>query len=284
MAAIEVNIDYPEYEDIEKVTVEQIKNFIIEIKAQLQNILLSCENSKLIKEGINTVILGRPNVGKSSILNALLEEEKAIVTDIAGTTRDIVEGSINVDGFILNIMDTAGIRETENQVEAIGVKKSLSLIDEADLILFILNNNEPITEEDLNILDKIKDKNYLLIINKIDLESKININLLKGPIVYLSALTNQGIESLKNKIKEILNLDNIETKDLTYLTNAVSISLIKQSLETITSLENSLNVYMPIDLMEIDIRSIYDNLSKILGETYDDDVINQLFSQFCLGK
>ncbi len=284
MASIEVNIDYPEYEDIEKVTFDQISSFIIDIKIKLEKLLLACQNSRLIKEGIETIIIGRPNVGKSSILNTLIDEEKAIVTDIAGTTRDIVEGQINIDGFILNIMDTAGIRATSNQVEAIGVKKSLSLMESADLILFILNNNEELTEEDLTILDKIKNKNYIIVINKIDLNKKINTELLKGPIVYLSAIENIGFEDLKKEIKSILNLDKIDLQDLTYLTNAESISLIRNSLKTLTSIEEAIKNNVSLDLIEMDIRSIYDDLSKILGETYDEDIIDALFKNFCLGK
>ena len=176
LANIEVNIDYPEYEDIEEMTNSMILSNIDSIEKEIKNILKHSEDSKLIKDGIKTIIIGSPNVGKSSILNRLLNEEKAIVTDIAGTTRDIVEGNVIIDGIVLNMIDTAGIRETDDVVESIGVKKSLDLINEADLILYVLNNNKELTNEEKEILNKIKDKNNIVIVNKIDLENKLNLN------------------------------------------------------------------------------------------------------------
>ena len=199
IASIEVNIDYPEY-DNEDVTEKDVENELGNIKKKLNEIINNSENGKIIKEGIKTSIIGKPNVGKSSILNALLDEEKAIVTDIEGTTRDVVEGTLSIDGIIFNILDTAGIRDTSDTVEKIGVEKSLKLIDESDLILFVLNNNEELTTEEEEILDKLIDKNYIIIVNKIDLDKKININ--DNNIVYLSALNKIGIEDLKKKIKE----------------------------------------------------------------------------------
>ena len=205
LANIEVNIDYPEYEDIEVMTIEMVKDRISNIREKIKEILNKSENGKIIKEGIKTIIIGRPNVGKSSILNRLLDEEKAIVTDVAGTTRDIVEGQISIDGIILNIIDTAGIRETQDIVESIGVKKSLSLIDEADLILYVLNNNDELSSEDLEILDKIKNKNSIVIINKTDLDSKVNVDKINHQnIVMMSALNNDGIDLLKQKLRNYL--------------------------------------------------------------------------------
>ncbi len=285
LANIEVNIDYPEYEDIEVVTLDMIKNNISNIRSKILHILNESENGKIIKEGIKTIIIGRPNVGKSSILNKLLDEEKAIVTDIAGTTRDIVEGQISVDGIVLNIIDTAGIRKTDDIVESIGVKKSISLIDEADLILFVLNNNERMTNEDKEILSKIKNKNSIIIINKIDLESKIDIDEIDFEnIVKVSAINNEGIFELKNYIKKIFELDKIERSDYTYLSSARSISLLKKALEALNEVEKGVNSNQPIDMIEIDLKEVWNLLGDIIGVNYSEELIDQLFSQFCLGK
>lgn len=280
---IEVNIDYPEYEDIEVMTIEMVKDKVNYLRNKINNIINKSEDGKLIKEGIKTIIIGRPNVGKSSILNRLIEEEKAIVTDVAGTTRDIVEGKIVLDGFILNLIDTAGIRNTDDLVESIGVKKSLSLIEEADLVLFVLNNNEELSNEDKEILDKIKNKNSIIIVNKIDLEKKLNLDNNLN-IVNLSALNNIGIEELKDKIRELFKLDLIEQDDLTYLSSARSISLMKKALIAIDSVEEGINNNMPIDMIEIDLKTVWNLLGEIIGATYEEELIDQLFSQFCLGK
>lgn len=230
-------------------------------------------------------LIGRPNVGKSSLLNCLLEDEKAIVTDIAGTTRDCVEGTISIDGIIVNLIDTAGIRETSDVVESIGVNKSIDLMNNSDLVLLLLNNNEELNNEDLELLDKIKDKNYLIVINKNDLENKLDISKLdKDKIINISALNNNGIDELKNKIKQIFNLDKIETSDLTYLTNARSISLLKQSLNAITDIKMGIGNNLPIDMLEIDLKNVWNLLGSIIVVTYEEELIDQLFSQFCLGK
>lgn len=285
LANIEVNIDYPEYEDIEEFTVDMLNRNISDIENTIKDILKRSENDKIVKEGINVAIIGRPNVGKSSLLNCLLEQNKAIVTDIAGTTRDCVEGTINLDGIILNITDTAGIRQTEDIVEKIGVNKSIDLISKSDLVILLLNNNEKIDSEDLELLNKIKNQNYLIVINKTDLESKIELtNLDNSKVVFISALNNIGIEDLKNKIKEIFNLGKIETLDLTYLTNARSISLLRQSLNLIKDIRKGINNELPIDMLEIDLKNVWNLLGNIIGETYEDELIDQLFSQFCLGK
>ena len=204
---IEVNIDYPEYDDVKVLSNELIKPVIIDVLDDLKILLNNSRDSNIIKEGIDTVIIGMPNVGKSSLLNKLLNEEKAIVTDVPGTTRDIVEGIIDINGIRLNLIDTAGIRDTDDIVESIGVKKSLELIDKASLILFVLNNNTCITKQELNILDKIKNKNYIIIVNKIDLEKKLEIN--EKNIIYMSTIENIGIEELKTKIFELYKLDKI---------------------------------------------------------------------------
>ena len=285
LANIEVNIDYPEYEDIEEMTTEMLDKRIVDIENNIKTILNKSENGKIVKEGINVALIGRPNVGKSSLLNCLLEDEKAIVTDIAGTTRDCVEGTISVDGIIVNLIDTAGIRETSDVVESIGVNKSIDLMNNSDLVLLLLNNNEELNNEDLELLDKIKNKNYIIVINKNDLENKLDISKLdKDKIINISALNNNGIDELKNKIKQIFNLDKIETSDLTYLTNARSISLLKQSLNAITDIKVGLNNNLPIDMLEIDLKNVWNLLGSIIGVTYEEELIDQLFSQFCLGK
>lgn len=284
-ANIEVNIDYPEYEDIEIVTKEKIEEMSKYINKELTKLLNESENGKIIKDGINTLILGRPNVGKSSILNKIIEEDKAIVTSVAGTTRDIVEGQIRVNGILLNIIDTAGVRETEDIVEKIGVEKSLSLINDADLIILVFNNNEKFTDEDKKLLEYTKEKKRIIVINKIDLENNLDISNLKNErIVKVSALKDSGIENLKNEINDMFNLEEINLGDFTYLSNSRQISLVKKAVEISKNLEDALNNDVPIDLLEIDIKEICEILGEIIGESYDDKLIDTLFSNFCLGK
>lgn len=283
IANINVNMDYPEYDDVEEITIPLMQEKIGNIKSKIEKILEESKNGKIIKDGIKTLIIGRPNVGKSSLLNVLLDENKAIVTDIEGTTRDIVEGTININGIILNIIDTAGIRKTDNIVEKIGVDKSLSLIDEADLVLYVLNYNEELNDDNYQILDQIKNKNNIIIINKIDLEKKIN-DIEDHNIIYMSIKNNQGIDELKNKIKEIFNLEQIEKSDMTYLTSARSISILKIVKEKIETLEESIFNKIPIDLLELDIKEIWNLLGQIIGINYDEELIDEMFSRFCLGK
>ena len=280
---IEVNIDFPEYDDIEVLSNEIIKPKLIEIKNELNRLLENSKDSKIIKNGIDTVIIGKPNVGKSSILNKLIEEEKAIVTDIPGTTRDIVEGVVDINGIRLNLIDTAGIRKTDDLVESIGVKKSIELIDKASLIIMVLNNNTEITKDELEILDKIKNKNYIIIINKIDLEKKINEKELKN-IIYMSTLKNIGLDKLKEKIIRMYELDKINTKDFSYLSSTRSISLIEKAIKSINESINLIDELMPIDIVEIEINKASEFLGDILGINYKEDLFDQLFSNFCLGK
>ena len=285
LANIEVNIDYPEYEDIEQMTIEMLKDNVKTIREKITDILKKSQDGKIIKEGIKTIIIGKPNVGKSSLLNLLLDEDKAIVTDIAGTTRDIVEGTITIDGIVLNIIDTAGIRKTEDIVESIGVKKSLDLIDEADLILYLLNNNESLTHEDIEIIDKIKNKNSIILVNKTDLDTKIDLkDVDNANIIKISVLNNTGIEDLKNKIKEMFNIEKLDKKDYNYICNARSIALLQKSLKSLDSVEEGINNSVPIDMIEIDLKDVWSTLGEIIGENYSDELIDQLFSQFCLGK
>ena len=285
LAQIEVKIDYPEYEDIEEVTYNDLNNNINDVEQEIKRIIKESENGKIIKEGIKTAIVGRPNVGKSSLLNNLLQEEKAIVTDIAGTTRDTVEGTITLEGIKLDLIDTAGIRKTTDTVESIGVEKSKETIKKADLILLLLNNNEDLTQYDKELLEQIKEKQHIVIINKIDLEQKLDYKELNTQnIIKISALNNTGIEDLKNKIIEMYDLEKIQSKDATYLTNARGLSLLKQAQEQIQEVKQGIETKQPIDMIEIDLKTIWELLGEITGETYQEELINQLFSQFCLGK
>ena len=284
---INVNIDYPEYDDVEEMTNEVLVPKITSLKQRIEKILKESENGRIIRDGIKTSIIGRPNVGKSSLLNALLEEEKAIVTDIAGTTRDIVEGQININGIILNMIDTAGIRNTDDKIEAIGVEKSKKMMKESDLVLFVLNNNEELTEDIEELLKEVKNKNYIVLINKIDLESKLDLSkldILEDKIVKMSIKNNQGIEELKDKIIELFNISQIQTADLTYLNNARSISILKSCLESIIEVEKGVKNNQPIDMIELDIKDIWEKLGTINGTTYEEELLDEMFSRFCLGK
>ena len=283
LSSIEVNIDYPEYYDIEVVTIDKIKKEVKNMKKELEELINESSNTMNIKNGIKTVIIGKPNVGKSSILNKLLQEEKAIVTDIAGTTRDIVEGQIYLDGILLNIIDTAGIRNTEDVVEKIGVNKSLSMIEEADLVIVVLNSNEELTEEDIEILEKTKNKQRIIVLNKNDLENKIKLPTLDN-VITTTTTNENGIIPLKNKIKELFNLEKIKTKDYTYLTNSRQISLAKQAYKSLIDAENGVEIGSPIDMIEIDLKECFDLLGEIIGITYSDEIIDNLFRNFCVGK
>ena len=284
LSSIEVNIDYPEYYDIEVMTIEKVKEKVSEMKIELEKLVAESENTITIKNGIKTVIIGKPNVGKSSILNKLLEKEKAIVTDIAGTTRDIVEGEIYLDGILLNIIDTAGIRSTEDVVEKIGVEKSLSMIDEADLVIVVLNSNEHLSEEDNEILEKTKDKTRIIVLNKNDLTRNIELPADLTDVVETNTNDYAGINSLKIKIKELFNLEQIATKDYTYLTNSRQISLAKQAYRSLLSAEQAIENDEPVDIIEIDLKECFDILGEIIGATYSEEIIDNLFENFCVGK
>ena len=280
---IEVNIDYPEYEDIEVLTNEKLLPSINSFKEKLENIIKKSEDSRVIKEGIKVGIIGRPNVGKSSLLNSLLEEEKAIVTDIPGTTRDIVEGTIVLGGIILNIIDTAGIRDTRDVVEKLGVEKSMHIIDSSDLVIFILNNNEEITEEEKELLQKLEDKKRIIVINKIDLEPKLDKSNLNN-YIEISVKDNIGIDKIKDEIKRLFNIGIIEANDMTYLSNARSISLLHKALKNIEEAIIEINNNSPIDIVEFNLKDAWNNLGEIIGETYTEELLDELFSRFCLGK
>lgn len=278
---IEVNIDYPEYDDIEVLTNEKITPEIKKLLSKITNILNKSTDGKIIKDGINIGIIGRPNVGKSSLLNALLEEQKAIVTDIEGTTRDIVEGRFILNGIVCNIIDTAGIRKTDNLVEQIGVAKSYEIIDSSDLVIYLLNNNEPLTKEDQDLLDKIKSKKHIIVINKIDLSTNLVIN--DSSVIKMSLKNNIGLDELKQSIIKLFNLEEITTNDPTYLTSARSIALLKQAKSTIEESLNKISTY-PIDIVELDLKEAWSLLGEIIGKTYKEELIDEMFSRFCLGK
>ena len=278
---IEVNIDYPEYEDIEVVTISKIKEKVREIKEKLLKTLKLSEDGKTLKDGIKTVILGKPNVGKSSLLNALLEEEKAIVTDVKGTTRDIVEGSILVGGVKLNLIDTAGVRKSDDIVEKIGIEKSLNLIDEAELVLLILDASCPLSEEDKYLLEKTKDKKRIIIMNKIDL--KLN-NSYYDNVIKISAKNNDGIDDIKDAIKELFNVGTFMSKNLTFFTNVRQISLLKSAIKSLEDVEQGIKEEREIDMIEIDLKLVWEKLGDIIGANYTEELIDNLFSRFCLGK
>ena len=285
LSQIEVNIDYPEYNDIEVVTIDNIKEKVKIMKEKLREIIKESKNSKIIKDGIDTLIIGRPNVGKSSILNKLLDEDKAIVTDIAGTTRDIVEGKILLNNIPLNIIDTAGIRKTSDKIEQIGVEKSLALIDKADLVIVVLNSNEELTSEDKKLLEKVKDKATIVVLNKNDLEQNLNRDELKEyNIVSTNTNDYEGIKPLKDKIIELFNLEEIEAKDYNYLTNARQIAKAHEAYQKLIEVEEAVENELPIDMVEIDLKDCFDILGEIIGKTYSDEIIDNLFENFCVGK
>ena len=285
LANIEVNIDYPEYEDAEDITVNSIKEKANEMRESLNNIVKESMNKKIIKEGIDVAIIGKPNVGKSSILNMLIGEDKAIVTDIAGTTRDIVEGSISLNGIMLNFIDTAGIRETEDVVEKFGVQKSLDKMNEANLVLLVLNNNEELTSEEEKIISELKDKKYIIVVNKQDLEKKLDLSKYNlDNIIYTDTVSDSGINPLKDKIIELFNIDELDNTNDAFFTNERQITLAKEALSILDDVNKGIENDVPVDLIEIDIKRIWTKLGEILGENYDEELIDQLFSNFCLGK
>mgnify|MGYP004512405005 FL=1 len=280
---IEVNIDYPEYEDVEEMTNDKILPSIQLFKERLFNIIKKSEDSKVIKEGIKVGIIGKPNVGKSSLLNSLIEEEKAIVTSIPGTTRDIVEGTIVLGGITLNIIDTAGIRESSDVVEMLGVEKSRKIITSSDLIIFILNNNEEISDEEKELLKEIKDKKKIIVVNKIDLENKLDKSMLED-YIEISAKENIGVDKIKDRIKKLFNIGELQTSDLTYLSNARTISLLKKSMHQIEDTLEEIQNNSPIDIVELGLKDSWNTLGEVIGETYKDELLDELFSRFCLGK
>ena len=284
IANIEVNIDYPEYEDAVVVTCDLVKEKMKYIKDKINEMVDSSKNGLIIKNGLNVAIVGKPNVGKSSILNALLGEEKAIVTDIKGTTRDVVEGSILINGIDVNLYDTAGIRETTEVVESIGIERSIKKIEEADLVLFIIDSSSDFEDEDKKVLESLKDKKVLVVYNKIDIGNKKQKELDKYESIEISSNDKDKVNLLKNKISEIFNLDDITNSDYTYISNVRQISLLKKCLEIVENINEEVENDTPVDLMEINIRLLWETLGEITGNVYKDELLDEIFSKFCLGK
>ncbi len=285
IANIEVNIDYPEYEDAVLVTNDLIIKTINEVKDEINKLLRNSKKGLLIKNGLKIVIVGKPNVGKSSILNALLDENKAIVTDIKGTTRDIVTGELVIDGVKIDILDTAGIRETKDIVESIGVKRSVDAIDEADLVLFVVDSADGFTHEDNEVLNKIKDKEVLVIYNKNDkVKDYKNDNLSDYESINISTFDSDMISKLKDKIAEMFDLESIAESNYMYISNARQIALLNNCISIINDIENSVKNGELVDMVEIDVKKLWETLSEITGEVSSDDLLDEIFSKFCLGK
>ncbi len=284
LSNIEVNIDYPEYVDELQITKENLTPILTEVKTELEQIIKESKNGELIKKGINVAIIGKPNVGKSSLLNALLEEDKAIVTNISGTTRDSIEGSLIHKGILLNLIDTAGIRDTSDIVEKIGVEKSKQIMKDADITILVLTNNEKITSEEEELLKQLETKNNLIFINKIDLETKLEPIKSKLPIILGSTIKKEGIEELKDQIINNFGLENLESKKLNYLSNTRQITLAKEALKNINNVIKDNEDNVPIDMLTIELKSAWEKLGKIIGEYYEDELIDNIFKRFCLGK
>ena len=285
IANIEVNIDYPEYEDAIVYTNELLKTNIIEIKNELKKIVDESEKGSIIKNGINVGIVGKPNVGKSSLLNRLINEDKAIVTDVEGTTRDIVEGKIVINGIEINLIDTAGIRQTSNVVEKIGVEKSKSILETSDLLLAIFDGSKPLTKDDLDILKEIENKKSIIIINKEDLPMKIEKEKFsRYKTLQISIKENKGINAIIDEIKSLFILNELETQDFTYLSNARQINLIKNCLSLSEEINKQNEKNTPVDLIQIDIQRLWEKLGELTGESYKDELLDEIFSKFCLGK
>ena len=283
IAIINVNIDYPEYDDVEQLTSEVIQPRIIELKNTLKGILDKSKDATIIKNGINTVIVGKPNVGKSSILNLLLSENKAIVTNIPGTTRDIVEGKVTMKGITLNLIDTAGIRDTEDIVEKIGVEKSISKIEEADLILFVFDGSKPIEEEDLKLLKMLQNKKYLKVVNKNDLDIKLEEEYLKDSIL-INTINENSISTIEETVLKFLDLEDISQNLSGVITNTRQIGKIKESYNDILEALSNIEDGAFIDFVEIPLKSAWTHLGEITGSVSNDNLLDELFSKFCLGK
>lgn len=289
LAQVEVNIDYPEYDDVEEMTTKLLKEKAIEIKQRIEQLLKTASQGKIMREGLATALVGRPNVGKSSLLNHLLHEDKAIVTDVAGTTRDVIEEYVNVSGVPLKLIDTAGIRETDDKVEKIGVERSKKAIEQSDLVLLVLNAAESLTKEDLELIRLTNDKKRIIILNKTDLEEKLDRKELakiseNAPVYATSILKNEGVEALEKAISKLF-FNGIENSQSTVMvTNARHIALLKKAQNSLDSVLEGISSGIPVDLVQIDMTEAWNLLGEITGESYEDELLDQLFSQFCLGK
>lgn len=285
LAQVEVNIDYPEYDDVEEMTTSLMREKTKEFQTLLENLLATSRRGKILREGLSTAIIGRPNVGKSSLLNNLLREDKAIVTDIAGTTRDVIEEYVNIKGVPLKLIDTAGIRETDDIVEKIGVERSRQALQEADLVLLVLNASEKLTEQDRALLALSDMTSRIILLNKTDLPEKIERDELPEDVLSISVLKNQNIDKIEERINQLF-FDNagIVEQDATYLSNTRHIALIEQAVQALQAVNDGLEMGMPVDLLQVDMTRCWEILGEITGDAAPDELITQLFSQFCLGK
>lgn len=288
MVNIEVAIDYPEY-DVEEVTNKQILDMIKKVEENLVKLEKSFDNGKIIKEGIKTAIIGRPNAGKSSLLNAILKEDRAIVTEYEGTTRDTIEEFVTINGIPLKLIDTAGIRQAKDEVEKIGIAKAREIAKEADLVISIFDSTKELTKEDEEILELIKNKKSIIILNKSDLKTILTENdkifkEVSNNIIKISALKYEGIDNLYEKITEMFKLNEINLDNEVIITNARHKNLIRKAIENVKKTKNAINQNMPIDMIAISIKDILDSLGEITGEIMSEEIINEIFSKFCLGK
>jgi tRNA modification GTPase len=289
LAHVEVNIDYPEYDDVEEMTHRLLLEKAQYVKTEIQKLLQTSQQGKILREGLSTAIVGRPNVGKSSLLNSLAQENKAIVTDIAGTTRDVIEEYVNIRGVPLKLLDTAGIRETEDIVERIGVEKSRQVLKDADLILLVLNHSEELSLEDENIFKAVEGMDVIVIINKMDLPQKMDMDRVQElakqyKIIQTSLLEDRGVDELEEAIAALFFTGTIEAGDLTYVSNSRHIALLNQALNSIEDAIFGVESGTPIDIVQIDFTRTWELLGEIIGQSVHESLIDQLFSQFCLGK
>ncbi|WP_283587102.1 tRNA uridine-5-carboxymethylaminomethyl(34) synthesis GTPase MnmE [Limosilactobacillus viscerum] len=290
LAQVEVNIDYPEYDAVEEMTTKMLKEKAVDIQQRIQALLKTAKQGKVLREGLATAIIGRPNVGKSSLLNSLLHEDKAIVTDVAGTTRDVIEEYVNVNGVPLKLIDTAGIRDTNDTVEKIGVERSKKALDAADLILLLIDNSAPLTDEDRDLLNATKGKQRIVILNKTDLPMKVDLNELKelvdgDALIETSIVKHEGMDQLGERISKMFFDEGIESsQNNVMVTNARHIGLLHQANDALSDVLKGINDGMPVDLVQIDMTRCWDLLGEITGDSYQDELLDQLFSQFCLGK
>lgn len=288
MVNVDVSIDYPEY-DIENVTNKQVLNMLDNVKTKLEILEKSFDNGKIIKEGIKTAIVGKPNVGKSSLLNAILKEDRAIVTEYEGTTRDTIEEFVNIEGIPLKLIDTAGIRDAKDEVEKIGIAKSKEIAKDADLVIAIFDSSKELSEEDIQILDIIKNKKAIILLNKVDLNSVLNENDIRfkkvtDKILKISVLNGKGLEELYSLISKMFNLDEINVDNDVIITNLRHKNLISKAIENVKKARNTAEENMPIDIIAIFVKDILEDLGNITGEYVTDDIISEIFSKFCLGK
>ena len=289
MVNLEVSIDYPEYDDIPEVQNNDILNMTSNVKNKLNKLIKSFENGKIIKDGITVAIIGKPNAGKSSLLNAILKEDRAIVTEYEGTTRDTIEEFITIDGIPLKVIDTAGIRDAKDEVEKIGINKSREMAKNADLIIAIFDSTKELNEEDFEILNLVKNKKSIIVLNKIDLKAKVDekTDIIKKScdnIVKMSVLNKVGIENLYNKIYEMFNLNEFNVDSENIVTNVRHKNSIDKAISSIEKIEDVINENIGTDIITMYIKEVLEYLGEITGESVTEDIINEIFAKFCLGK